>query len=165
MPPQLVRCPDCDEAAKHAYSDATTPGFFYSKCAKHRSEVMADEELKCTYRIRIDDGKDNQGRQKWKHQLCGRPASEVEIGGTLTSAKAVLCRDHKRLADHQNYTSKLGYAFGKVDKEEKANGYLQERLPGTGVREGREVMPSVNTSTTRDKPGAAHPEKHAEEEI
>jgi hypothetical protein len=29
-------CPDCDEAAKHAYSDATTPGFFSPFCSKHR---------------------------------------------------------------------------------------------------------------------------------
>ena len=30
------RCADCNEAAKHAYSDATTPGFFSPKCSKHR---------------------------------------------------------------------------------------------------------------------------------
>jgi hypothetical protein len=35
------RCMDCDEAAKHAYSDATTPGFFSPKCAKHREKDWA----------------------------------------------------------------------------------------------------------------------------
>jgi hypothetical protein len=30
------RCSDCDAAARHAYSDATTPGFFFSTCARHR---------------------------------------------------------------------------------------------------------------------------------
>jgi hypothetical protein len=29
-------CPDCMAAAKHAYSNATTPGFFYPRCEKHR---------------------------------------------------------------------------------------------------------------------------------
>jgi hypothetical protein len=36
-------CPECDEAAKHAYSDATTPGFFSAKCAKHsKAEAKHD---------------------------------------------------------------------------------------------------------------------------
>ena len=34
-------CADCDECARHAYSDATTPGFFYSKCEKHRQASVA----------------------------------------------------------------------------------------------------------------------------
>ena len=29
-------CPDCERAAKHANSDATTAGFFYDKCERHR---------------------------------------------------------------------------------------------------------------------------------
>ena len=33
---QAERCADCDEAARFAYSDATTPGFFSPKCSKHR---------------------------------------------------------------------------------------------------------------------------------
>lgn len=32
-------CPECQECKRHAYSDATTPGFFYDKCEKHREEV------------------------------------------------------------------------------------------------------------------------------
>jgi hypothetical protein len=42
-PPQRAapsQCADCDEAAKHAYSDATTPGFFSAKCAKHREPAV-----------------------------------------------------------------------------------------------------------------------------
>ena len=34
---QGASCKDCEEAAKHAASDATTPGFFHDKCAKHRT--------------------------------------------------------------------------------------------------------------------------------
>jgi hypothetical protein len=29
-------CDDCRAAKMHAYSDATTPGFFYTACSKHR---------------------------------------------------------------------------------------------------------------------------------
>lgn len=29
-------CKDCAEAARQSYSEATTPGFFFDKCAKHR---------------------------------------------------------------------------------------------------------------------------------
>lgn len=47
--PAPPRCADCDEAAKHAYSDATTPGFFDPNCKKHRKSKpslsgMAQEE-------------------------------------------------------------------------------------------------------------------------
>lgn len=31
-----LRCRDCDDCYRHANSDATTPGFFYSKCVRHR---------------------------------------------------------------------------------------------------------------------------------
>lgn len=37
------RCLDCEACAKHAYSDATTPGFFYDKCEKHRSASIPKE--------------------------------------------------------------------------------------------------------------------------
>ena len=96
---------------------------------------MADEELKCTYRVKVFDGKDNQGRPTFHHEACGLPAAEVEVGGTLTSAKAVLCSRHKLQADQQSFTSKNGYPFGKIEKELAKEGYRQDRLPGTGVRE------------------------------
>ena len=38
-------CPDCDKAASHAYSDATTPGFFFNKCAKHREAPATGEGM------------------------------------------------------------------------------------------------------------------------
>jgi hypothetical protein len=34
--PREAECQDCLNAAKSAYSDATTPGLFYDKCEKHR---------------------------------------------------------------------------------------------------------------------------------
>ena len=33
-------CEDCKECARHAYSDATTPGFFFDKCEKHRTSEV-----------------------------------------------------------------------------------------------------------------------------
>lgn len=33
---EIADCADCQAAKKHAYSDATTPGFFYTECTKHR---------------------------------------------------------------------------------------------------------------------------------
>lgn len=39
----VEHCVDCDKAAKHAYSDATTAGFFYSKCEKHRASPSVSE--------------------------------------------------------------------------------------------------------------------------
>ena len=38
-----ARCADCDAAAKHAYSDATTPGFFSDKCSKHRAVASSPD--------------------------------------------------------------------------------------------------------------------------
>lgn len=38
--PTEPRCEDCDAAARHAYSDATTPGFFPAKCKKHRADPL-----------------------------------------------------------------------------------------------------------------------------
>ena len=38
------RCADCAEAAKLAYSDATTPGFFSSKCDKHAQTETESEQ-------------------------------------------------------------------------------------------------------------------------
>jgi hypothetical protein len=39
-------CPDCVAARKHAYSDATTPGFFYTACDKHRGTVSVSGGMK-----------------------------------------------------------------------------------------------------------------------
>ena len=33
---EILNCPDCQAAKKHAYSDSTTPGFFYTECERHR---------------------------------------------------------------------------------------------------------------------------------
>jgi hypothetical protein len=51
------QCKDCDEAAKHAYSDATTPGFFEPKCKKHRaSQASRERAAPCQHNIRTFKG-------------------------------------------------------------------------------------------------------------
>lgn len=97
-------------------------------------------ELTCTKMIKSTItkggsrlGKDNEGRQMYEHRRCGKPASEHEIGGMLTKAKSVLCNHHKKQADRESFTSKNGYAYGRIEKRAKDHGYDQERFPGTGV--------------------------------
>lgn len=91
------------------------------------------EQLTCTKMIRIDDGLDAQGRPQFYHEPCGAPAIEVEIGGALAKAKAVLCGRHRQMADRSCCLSKNGFPKGKVSKKAKKEGYYQEQMPGTGV--------------------------------
>ncbi len=37
-------CQDCKDCARHAYSDGTTPGFFYDKCEKHRRIIKSGKD-------------------------------------------------------------------------------------------------------------------------
>ncbi len=41
------QCEDCQKAKKHAYSDATTPGFFYPFCMKHCPHDRLNEDGIC----------------------------------------------------------------------------------------------------------------------
>ena len=38
---EIANCPACQACRRHAYSDATTPGFFYTECEKHRRPGIA----------------------------------------------------------------------------------------------------------------------------
>jgi hypothetical protein len=91
------------------------------------------EKLTCTKVVKVSDGKDMQGKPVWYHKKCGAPASEVEIGGLLTKAKAILCVTHARKADKDAFISENGYPFGKVKKKLKEEYYVQPRLRGTGL--------------------------------
>jgi hypothetical protein len=93
------------------------------------------EEIKltCTAMVRVFDSRDNQGKPRYYHKRCGAPASEVEVGGTLAKARAVLCASHAIQADRESFASENGYPLGKVDKTAKEQGYKQPRLPGTGI--------------------------------
>jgi hypothetical protein len=73
------------------------------------------------------------GREIIYHKKCGLPASEVEIGGLLTKAKAILCKRHKRQADRQAFISSNGYTSGKISAKAKKEGYHQSCMDGTGV--------------------------------
>jgi hypothetical protein len=37
-------CADCKAAKRHAYSDATTPGFFNNRCVKHQGRIGTTPE-------------------------------------------------------------------------------------------------------------------------
>jgi len=47
-------CPDCDAARMHAYSDATTAGFFFTKCIRH---IKEEQEKQCQQK-ETGDGSD-----------------------------------------------------------------------------------------------------------
>jgi len=91
------------------------------------------EKLTCTKLVKVDDGRDQQGKKVYYNKRCGAPAAEVEIGGLLTKAKAILCVTHKMQADRENFVSSNGYQLGKISKAEKEKHYRQERLKGTGA--------------------------------
>lgn len=91
------------------------------------------DEIKCTKVVARNGGRDEQGRPIVYHEKCGRPASEVEIGGLLTKAKAVLCERHKIMADRDSFVSANGFSKGKINPKAKKDGYSQPRLEGTGI--------------------------------
>ena len=75
------------------------------------------EELKCERMIRVDAGKDLQGKPIVYHEKCGKPAAERVILGSLTTAKAILCASCYRLADKAAFVSENGWPLGKVKKD------------------------------------------------
>lgn len=82
-------------------------------------------ELKCEKRVRIDDGRDQQGRRLFHHERCNAPAMECELSGLLTTAKSILCAKHKAQAEHECFISANGFRKDQVSKEAKANHYRQ----------------------------------------
>lgn len=93
---------------------------------------LVDAPLKCQYRITIKE-QDQQSRWRTYHKLCNKPASEIEIAGLLTSAKAILCPMHAAHADYRNALSDRGYPLGKVNKDDKQAGHIQTRNEKTGI--------------------------------
>lgn len=91
------------------------------------------EALKCEQVVTRELGLNNQGRMDRYHAKCGAPASEVEVGGMLARAKAILCAKHKAMADRELFTSANGYPDGKISESAQKKKYKQQRLPGTGV--------------------------------
>lgn len=81
--------------------------------------------MKCTYRIKVDGGKDNQGKKLFWHERCNQPAAERTVSGMLTTAKAILCPHHYRKALNESFVSDRGFRRGKVEEVEKETGYRQ----------------------------------------
>ena len=101
------RCPDCDKAARHAHSDATTPGFFYPTCEKHRP-VAAPEQARsescmsgtmdyplmiCTHCTRpiVKGQKYYRTKKGPHHSVCPIPA-EAQGGEQTTKINNLLLR-------------------------------------------------------------------------
>ena len=91
--------------------------------------------MKCTRIIEVID-RNSAGRIVWHYRrVCGEPAEEIEVGGMLTTAKAVLCAKHRMEAQQECAVSKRGYKIGRLSKTEAQEDkhYHQELLPGTGL--------------------------------
>ena len=69
-------CKDCETAAKHAYSDATTPGFFSPKCTKHRvaCKTCGSDDPNKNLRVKTPSGVLADGCYSWPlpHKLPDR---------------------------------------------------------------------------------------------
>lgn len=100
-----ANCPDCQEAKRHAYSDATTPGFFYTECERHRKREGKTTVDPATRRQILDelagaemqDGLYNNGAD------VTVPEPEVEICGhrehIWETGEWVMCtlpKDHRK---------------------------------------------------------------------
>lgn len=81
-------------------------------------------KLVCTKPVTVADGYDNCGRRWVHHEPCGRPATEVEIKGLLTSAKAILCEQHRQAAERETFTSKKGYSLSRMPIKPKKSDSL-----------------------------------------
>lgn len=66
-----MTCKDCNEAARHAYSDATTPGFFSPKCEKHREHAASDPKPPSAREFY---------EQVWSRQREERQPSKQDLG-------------------------------------------------------------------------------------
>jgi hypothetical protein len=75
--------------------------------------------MQCTATVRVSNGKDNEGKALYCHKLCKRGGSEIEVGGTLTTAKAILCAKHAARAKASAFVSERGYPLGKVEKDDQ----------------------------------------------
>lgn len=71
-------------------------------------------KLTCTHMLRINDGHDGQGRPLSHHRRCRADASEIEIKGMLTTAKAILCSRHAKMANEDAFISERGWPLGKT---------------------------------------------------
>lgn len=77
------RCPDCDEARRHAYSDATTPGFFYPRCEKHREREGQGEGEFDHYQQRYTSREDALAGHQEALALVRQAAEEVKREGSM----------------------------------------------------------------------------------
>jgi hypothetical protein len=68
------------------------------------------DHMQCTATVRVS------GR---KAERCKAPGREIEVGGALTTAKAILCAKHTALAKAEASISERGYPLGKVKRDDQ----------------------------------------------
>ena len=146
-------CADCRAAMKHAYSDATTPGFFYDRCEKHRvlpvetpdirnavgvvtTEEMTIEEAKRRFpgvEIGAPDAKTDTRREPSPTSTGTRekiapvqtrtPTSRVQSGRKGGSKSSV-----GRLDNRESSRQRKGVQRGKADRASDSRP-AQAKLP------------------------------------
>jgi hypothetical protein len=130
---QIAACPDCIAAKKHAYSDATTPGFFYTECEKHRhfprnprdprnaagvvTEMTSDEAKR-----KFPDYQKNRGERvppkspEWSEERM-KELAEAEPGGLMAINPEFLPAIRKE-AEVDGRTAARAHAAGvELDRE------------------------------------------------
>jgi len=73
---EILNCPDCQAAKRHAYSDATTPWFFYTECEKHRQPgIQGAAGVVIEQEIPIEEAK-----QRWPSFSGGKMQQTIIYG-------------------------------------------------------------------------------------
>jgi len=121
-------CPDCERAAKHAHSDATTPGFFHDKCQKHRTaSAPSRKQRRCEIcqsqgHVTLDHG-DARG---YSHSVVPAP-SEQEASETCTHcSKPMPSAARFCLSCWNDLALNHTLAQTKISEQERALPHVQE---------------------------------------
>ena len=83
---EIANCSDCQACARHAYSDATTPGFFYTECEKHRQPgIQGAAGFTYVQEMTIEEAKrrfPNWSPERWK-EMCDAESEALDATGGL----------------------------------------------------------------------------------
>lgn len=121
---EIADCPDCRKAAAHAYSDATTPGFFYTECEKHRQAGIGGAAgVVITQEMTIEEAKrrfPNWSPERWK-EICDAESEALDgTGGLLAVSPEIYAEMQKPVT--LNIPERYPWdGFGEKPHEEKAD--------------------------------------------
>ena len=158
---EIANCPDCQECKRHAYSDATTPGFFYTECEKHRMRstegtwdirsaagVVIETEMTTAEAKRLFP---NWSPEKWK-QIADAESEALDATGGLLAVSPEIYAEMQKENDaetHPDTTREEGSVppgsdGGAESRERDGEGSLRrdDQSPHSPVfSEGRTVEP------------------------